>query len=786
MAVLNPQVAPGQDKMPSFLKGYSEPISQPKADESGEYSGKATGIALATAGKAFEGIAELADSTVKGVIKNDVYSRVDPLTDGYIDALKELKANPTGLGPAAPATGTTEVASAGPVDIMANVNSPDVPPGLAAGLKNVERLGAAQASGKPSNTEIDMKLYAQLKDLRATYPGWREYVDATMQKATGKDIANELVNSLRTDIAQRAAKADKETTFWQHQIVSNSGFPGSKKALEQYNATGDSNKVMEWLAFNQGQLNALALKKAQFESQSQDEKTQITNATNYAVAAANHAATIAFANDQMLAAQGGVSAAKLSDQMYDLTVNQGKANDDVYRNLSQQYEAIKAKTYTQTAMLLNTRPKLADGTLGKSVADIIGPEETKKIINSSVGALFEKTSEFIKDKQFGPAYTLGEAAEATQRNATFKVLKDPTVGGRVQTASVFNKLIPQLAPDIVGSMLGAGLNTDVQPLIKEMGQQAIAQTGGYKGADGKTYTFSQSIDEMRQAGNISGTPLPGQAYKNLTGLTKVITDPTAAPEAKSNAIKYFYDPSNRDVLSKFMDDYYDDTKGRVVQGRSSAFATLTAPAVTQAIRAHAASVEPTAWPKYSNWAQGEAVGLIRNQVGTINELVKNSGGSYDLSWDSKHTRLMLRDKNGTDNPVTQNLNMVLGNLAEIAKVEGSNVDAFVFRTLKAANFSPTKDIEGVPAQIMRAMISSKGYKINEKGPANKFAAEPSNDVQSFIRNPTGSNAEPLESYQTRGVIKGNLSDEQITGIQTDEIPPGMSVKDFLRQLNSRK
>jgi hypothetical protein len=727
-------------------------------------------MALATAGKAFEGIAELADSTVKGVIKNDVYSRVDPLTDGYIDALKELKANPTGLGPAAPATATdtAEVAPGAPVDIMANVNSPDVPPGLAAGLKNVERLGAAQASGKPSNTEIDMKLYAQLKDLRATYPGWREYVDATMQKATGKDIANELVNSLRTDIAQRAANANKEQTFWEHQIVSNSGFPDSDKVLQMYKTTGDSNKVMQWLSFNQGQLNALALKKAQFESQSQDDKTQITNATNYAVAAANHAATIAFANKQMLSAQNGRSAADISDRMYELTVHPERANDDAYRGLTQEYEAIKAKTYTQTAMLLNTRPKLADGTLGKSVADVIGPEETKKIINSSVGALFEKTSEFLLNKQVGPAYTLGEAAEATQRNATFKVLKDPTVGGRVQTASVFNKLIPQLAPDIVGSMLGAGLSTDVQPLIKEMGQQAVAQTGGYKGVDGKTYTFSQSIDEMRQAGNISGTPLPGQAYKNLTGLTKVITDPTAAPEAKSNAIKYFYDPSNRGVLSKFMDDYYDDTKGRVVQGRSSAFATLTAPAVTQAIRAHAASVEPTAWPKYSNWAQGEAVGLIRNQVGTINELVKNSGGSYDLSWDSKHTRLMLRDKNGTDNPVTQNLNMVLGNLAEIAKVEGSNVDAFVFRTLKAANFSPTKDIEGVPAQIMRAMISSRGYKINEKGssPASKFAPEPvPSDVQSFITNPAGSQAPvdrpQLESYQTRGIISGNLSDQPI-------------------------
>lgn len=773
MAVFNPEVAPGQDKMPSFLKGYSDSISQPKADESGEYLGKSKGIALATAGKGIEGVAELGDSIVKGVIKNDVYSRVDPLTDGYIDALKQVRANPTGLGPAAPAGNDPantigEGTPGGPVDLMANLNDPNMPKGLTAGLKNIERLGAASASGKPSNTEIDMKLYKELKDLRATYPGWRDYVDATMQKATGKDIANELVNSLRTDIAKQTANQDKETTFWQHQIVSNAGFPGSDKMLQDYKTTGDSNKVMQWLSFNQGQLNSLALKKAQYESQGQDDATVQTNARSYAVAASNHAATIAFANDQLLQSQGGLSPAKISDKMYELTANPGMANDEVYRGLSQQYEAAKAKTYTQTAMLLNTRPKLADGTLGKSVADIIGPEETKKIITNSVGALFEKTSEFIKDKQFGPAYTLGEAADANQRNVQFKVLKNQTIGDRVATASVFNKLIPQIGPAITGTLLGTNLDADTATFIKELGQQAVAQTGGYKGADGKTYTLTQSIEEMRQAGNLTGTAVPGQAYKNILGLTKVITDPSAGPEAKSNTIKYFYDPTNRGVLDKFMNDYYDDTQGRVVQGRSAAFATLTSPDVTKSIRAHAESSEPTAWGKYSQWAQGEAVGLIRNSVGTINNIVKNTTDPHDISWDSKNTRLIVKSQGGETAAVTQNFNMVLGNLANIAKTEGTNVDAYIFRTLKAAGFSPSKDIDGVPSQIMRAMIVGNGYKLKPTPTpsSNNFTAEEDRSIEAFLRSPAGNITapppkEPLEPYQTRGIIQGNLSDQPL-------------------------
>jgi hypothetical protein len=69
-------------------------------------------------------------------------------------------------------------------------------------------------------------------------------------------------------------------------------------------------------------------------------------------------------------------------------------------------------------------------------------------------------------------------------------------------------------------------------------------------------------------------------------------------------------------------------------------------------------------------------------------------------------------------------------MANLAKTEGTNVDAYLFKVLRDSGFSPTKDVNGVPAQIMRALIVGNGGKIKE-------------------------DAKP------QGLIKGNLSDQPI-------------------------
>lgn len=706
MAIFNPQVEPGNADMPNYFK-YSEPIKQPEADQS-------VGIALKTAGTALDGAAELADSTIKGIIKTDTYNRVDAERNsftGFLDASKNPSdpnnGNPSSVGPDGP--------QPAPLNLLAG-NTQSTPGAIQGSIDKISTIQAGLDGNKISETTYYQRLNSITKDLRATYPGYRDYIDSEVSKITGVTPANAYISSMIQDINRQSASQNKDKEYWQHKIVDNAGFPEADKMLQQYNQTGDSNKVMQWLNFNQGAINVLSLKKAAFEAQGQDRTTQQQKGEDYANSAAIHAATTNFYNSQHFT-NGDMSAADIADKMTDLSLHPEKANDVAYQGLAERYAALHTQAYNQTMAIL-TRPTTdADGKYVPPVSDVIGADKVKSIVENSVGALFNKTREFIADKQFSPAYTLQNAATATSNNALFKIFAQPDIGGRVATASALNKAAPNLTPTLIGQLLGSGLDTQLSDFVKEQGRQAQAQTGGkYVGADGKLYSFKQSLDELDQAGNVRGSPIPGQAYNNLLEIRKAITDPTGTDTQKGNAIKYFYDSVNKGTMSKFMDDYYDSSRGGIVKGRTSAFAALTANDVTKSIWDYAQG-HPADWQKYSNWAKGEFNTQLQSSVLDLND-AQNSQ-HFHIGYDSDNHKFTINNMDGSPLSGLQatplnlpyrtvtNLNTGLGNLANIAKTEGSNVDAYLFKVLKDNGYTPSsKDGSGVPAQIMQSLIGA--------------------------------------------------------------------------------
>lgn len=796
-AVFNPQIDPTRD--PNFFK-YSDSISQPKADDS-------TGIALKTVGEGIEGGFKLADTVVKDVIKSDVYEQVDKERKDFSTALTNTRnyGNPAGPNTptgADPSNTIGEGTPGGPVDLFAGQKG-SVPSVISSSLRQAATVQAGLDGNKISQTTYYQRLDDIAVRTRAAYPGWRDYIDQQISHITGVTPANAYVDSIIQDINRQSTNANKEKEFWTHQIV-NSGFPDSDKVLSQFERDGDHNKVMQYLSYNKGILSTLALKKAAFEAKGQDRSTQIQNGEDYATSVAVTAATTHFYNSQRFT-NGDMSAADISDKMVDRSLHPERANDVAYQGLAERYAALHTQAYNQTMRLLTSPQKGPDGQMIAPVSDIIGIEKTKAIVDKTVDALFGKTREFITDKQFSPAYALQNSASATANNALFKLFNDPTVGGRIQTAAALNKAAPNLTPVVTAKLLGTGLSTELGDFVTEQGRQAIAQTGGkYYGVDGKIYSFKQATEELEQTSNISGKPIPGQVYNNLIQLRRAITDPSTSPEAISNAVKFFYDPKvNKGSMSKFMDDYYDPAKGGMVKGRSSAFADLTDESVTKAIWNNGKAD----WNKYSEWAKGE----FATQFGTFARELNNAdadkrGGvthyiGHRLAWDTDKKQLIANKTEfkqdgsevdlGPSDSYVRNINMGLRSMAGIAKQDGTNVDAYLFKVLRDNGFAPTKDINGIPAQIMRSLIVGNGGKVKETGPrepVSRFAPEDAGiTLQQFLTNPAGSQratGPSLEPQQTRGVIKGNLSDSTLLDIQTDSIPENMSARDYIRQLKA--
>ena len=768
MAIFNPEVAKADDKMPNYFK-YSDSISQPKADESG-------GIALKTIGQGIEGVAELADSTVKGVIKSDVYDRVDKERQDFTNVLTATKnygagaAAVPGSNPGAPADGAEGPTNA-PVDLMANTQA-NVPNAINQGIARAGVIQAGLDGNKISQTTYYQRLGDIAKDLRSTYPGYRDYIDQQISHITGVTPANAYIDSIIQDISRQGTTAAKEHDYWRNKIVE-SGFPDNDKVLAEFEKTGNYQKVAQYLADNNGIRSSLALKKAAFEANQNDQTGTLKTATDYANSVALTAATTHFYNSQKYT-NGDMSPADIADKMADLSLHPEKANDEAYQGLAERYAALHVQAYNQTMRALTVRPQKPDGTYGKSVADAIGPDATKGIVDKTIGGLFDKTRELIADKQFSPAYHLQNAATAIVNNKQFSVLNSPTIGATVQTYTVINKLMPNFIPLLQGKALGNNLDKDLSDLVTQQSAQAVAQTGGkYYGTDGQIYSFKQSMDELKQAGNISGNPVPGQAYKNLIEIRQTLSEPTASPQAIKNVVNYLYDPKvNKGTMSQLMDDYYDPAKGGMVKGRSSAFADLTDQKVTQSIWTRG---DKSDWNKYSAWSKGEFADQFGSNVRDLNETAAQ--GNFRVGWNAEKKELTLTNKDGSPLHGLQetmvnlpyravtNLNSGLRNIANIAKTEGTNVDAYLFKVLRDNGFTPTKEIDGVPAQIMRSLITANGGKIKDvQAPVSRFAPEPDYSLGSFLNAPAGSVEPPrptLEPYQTRGIISGNLSDQPI-------------------------
>src|SRR5258708_10744350 len=195
-------IQPPQVNPPDWTR-VSRHIQEPehitKADAS-------TGIALSTLGTGIEEAAKLYDTSEKSYLKDKVTTGVDKLRDDYSNAYLNIRNQQQGLIPPQPQT-------------LAQVDTPPVPGGLKSGLDRATQLGIAQAQnmGHVNDTLYTMNLNSLAKQLRAQYPGYKDYIDQQIQSVSGVDPANAVMRNLLEDINRNASNAksehDKVTTM---------------------------------------------------------------------------------------------------------------------------------------------------------------------------------------------------------------------------------------------------------------------------------------------------------------------------------------------------------------------------------------------------------------------------------------------------------------------------------------------------------------------------------------------------------------------------------------------
>lgn len=230
MATFNPE----QQVQPEYPYFWARPTQEPKPDLSGEIKGKALGQAFGTAGEAISSGAQGITAAYEKGIQNTIYAGVDPLRDQYMEQLHgadqtlRAKEAPDPLGRDAPR------------DVKQ----------LPGTLSN---LDSARANGKLSQTDYDARLNSLAKEIRAKYPGFRQYVDEEFKRITGRDSANQYIRSVIQDIDSYVqAKNAKRDKFESELMSQGLKYKDGASIIQAYQKDPDKMRapVMQWLNQN--------------------------------------------------------------------------------------------------------------------------------------------------------------------------------------------------------------------------------------------------------------------------------------------------------------------------------------------------------------------------------------------------------------------------------------------------------------------------------------------------------------------------------------------------------
>jgi hypothetical protein len=823
LAVFNPQVAPTQD--PNFLN-YSKVVDAPASKP--VIVDNSSGIALNTVATGFESAVNIVDTAIKKGISNTAYEQIDPLRDNYTSGLESLKKNlDQGIIPKPAETVVGGTTGKSLLDANASADDEDLPVGLESGLDRITQLARAKAAGSPrlNDTQYSKDVLSVAKQLRTQFAGYREYIDEVTSKASGLPVANSYYQNMLQDINRQLTQIGKTKDDVGGLMMKNLDVPGMAGYIAKRKA-GDPEisdsyvlgKIGEWQNL-QTQQKIDAAKRAE----KSDKKTDnIADQDQRLIKTLGDTVTMEMSAVKDL---GGVGTPKQLLEYFD-NVAAGK--------IPSSDAEVQQKKLMFNSWVTQVERRLADKSTG--YAEVVGSDTAEKRIKAAMYPIYTM-QKFINSKEDGPAFFHSQQIEAIKNDAGYNWLNNK------DTAALSQQLLgarhifgEQYFPDFMRSILESGQDKKFKNVFSEEALNA---------ANPITDTRGQPIPRyMKDAilhGKKIGATGEDEYYGSVVGLVGTIADPKAPLAAKDRMIDWAFNPKNIGRLDELKMDYRDPKTGEMVPGKYRAFNILSSPSVVQGVK-ETSLVKPENYQKFQSTLEQEFGKLYRSDVVTLNKVVEGrtvptgpdgnpvSGPlmtnvpvtnkkvqDMHFSFNNETNQFGIVDNN--NRPITRDtvgvkdrdklvtldvLDRVNGGLTNLANVQknapqgAKDTSQYLLQTLQTIGFRPGERISGATEGMMKAVIKAHAPDMTNEDLNKKifgspggvtptavpFTAEEDRSLSAFLRSPAGQARGNIPA--SRGVIKGNLSDEQLVGIQTDDIPAGMDAREFIRQLKAGK
>lgn len=608
MAPFNPQVQPTQD--PNWTN-VSKPISDVIPD-------KSSAIAITAGTQVMDESVKLADTLTKQSIQTDTYQGVDRLRDAYTDSLKQVRNAQLASAAGAPDPAVNP-------SLLPDGNTAPVPGGLQSGLARVQQIGTALAQGgtKINDTLYTGALNSLSKQLRTSYPGYRDYIDDQIKSVSGVDPANAFYKNLMEDINKNVEnnKTENNATLATLRSNADSGFHDKLgvSAAQVYegvkNGSIDNTQALKWLN---------GAKSLEYDLK--------TKATNRGERQADDADSAITAGKDISSATGKI----IAQGWTTMTIGKGTDTPEKLFNFIQKNagnpDVMDEKSVAIGQQLQSMRRSMFQAAW--TAAQEGGPnsmmaragndaDAVKKKIESQF-ANMDMAVDAVFNKDWGSAYSHMHMNEAIKNDTTNLLYNIPDSEARIynRSAAAITQISPQFAKDFFRSSVLGNVPKDEKELLKGERMKMLTQP---LEAQGSLVSAQSTLDKLRASG--ASSP---KTFDEFMNSVNYLTDPKLATEQKINLAKGFFDPvANKDLLSdkNFQKDQI--VNGRQVPGKFAIYSRLSSPDVANAI-GELAKKNPSIGESYKTMMSQQFGEQLFNReirdLGTTNESVTSHTG----------------------------------------------------------------------------------------------------------------------------------------------------------------
>lgn len=669
---------PDQDIQPANTAFWARPIREPKVDISGEIIGKTVGNALG------EGL-KFADNYVReGIVAPTAETEAGKLRDQFVDALNTARNSiePQPLG--APKSLSEGERAALPKTVQ-NVGD------------RVDILQKAMESGRLSETDYYGRVNALAKQLRAQFPGYRDEVDRQIARVTGVHSANAQLRSQIQDlnrlITQHGETKDKFDTEMSRAAFNGLFDDATFAHFQQMHRDNPDKFGMPELL---REINRRAFNKADFERMKEDAfmkgqtaKDEATKAQGAITSAVGTMVSDAMATEKITV--GTYSNQSMDDFLS--AYGQGKvqvADEDM--EAQGRMEQVRYNQMYAKAMAMINQPDPNDPQ-HRSLAQLLkgGDKTAKEIVEAAMDPWRKRVEAFAgKDPVMGNMHA--KLIESSQHDNQYLARKtDPYIANTGDLAEMFRK---QYGPGFDNYITTTDVwNKKITPSLQALFDQNwfAARTQPRMKAGGSAYEFVRTIQDYANQ-STSDPNFVRLLARGIDDFNNKDTD----PETRKALGYYFFGPNSGQLVVQ------------ASKGDINIFQQLYTPLTARTMSKY----HPDMYPMFEQGAEQNARALFTKDINDLKTVLeKQVPGTAGINWvngdhfeGTGEGRLLIQGK-------IDRINAMIGGLKPVYDGDPAHqkdVETFMFERLAQMGFDPTKNVAGLPEQIMKALMASRG------------------------------------------------------------------------------